>query len=74
MDSSGALEQKLVKDRPRVRQVGRTERALGNESTRVCRDKRKSLIALIAASRTQRWLPSGWGCRGRRLSGASRAD
>jgi serine/threonine protein kinase len=29
-----------------------------------------ALRPLIAASRTPPWLPSGWGCRGRRLSRA----
>ncbi len=29
------------------------------------------VLTAIAASRTPLWLPSGWGCRGRRLSKAS---
>ena len=55
---TGALEQAHVDYRPRVRPVGRTECALGNESTCVCRDKRKSLRALIATS-TRKNSPEG---------------
>src|ERR1700747_3292178 len=30
------------------------------------------VLTVIAVSRTPLWLPSGWGCRGRRLSKARR--